>query len=66
MEWPETKTCWVIENYGFSIWIGSTTSWTSCDVYVATTIGCLNFIIGTTCSTSSIGLIGLTWMLSIT
>ncbi len=63
MEWPKTKTCWVIKNYGFFIWIGLTTSWTNCDVFVVTTIGCLNSIIGTTSLTSSIGL---TWMLSIT
>jgi hypothetical protein len=63
MEWPKIGTSWVIGNYGFSIWTGSTIGWTSCDASITTTTSCLDFVISTTCSTS---LTSSTWMLSIT
>ncbi len=50
-------------NYGFSIWTSSTIGWTGWDDFVATTIGCVGFVMGT------IGLVDSTfstWMLSIT
>jgi hypothetical protein len=60
MEWLKIGIDWVIKNYEFFTWTFSTTCWIGCDAFVGITIGCLNSIINTTCSTS------LTWMLSIT
>jgi hypothetical protein len=60
VEWLETGTCWNLENYGFSICIGSTTYWIGWNDYVVTIIG---YIMETT---SSIDIIGSTWMLSTT
>jgi hypothetical protein len=60
VEWLEIRTCWNLENCGFSICTCSTTSWTNWDDYVATVA---SFVMKTTCSTD---IIGSSWMLLIT
>jgi hypothetical protein len=54
MEWIEIGTCWNLKNCGFSICIGSTTSWTDSNDFTITTVGSVMEITGlvnTTCST---------------
>jgi hypothetical protein len=60
VEWPKTGTSLNLKNYGFFIYTNSTTSWTSWNDFIATSI---SLIMETTCSTN---ITGSTWMLSIT
>jgi len=60
MEWPKTRTWWVIKNNGFSTWTCSIIGWTSFDASATTTTCYWNSVI------STIGSTGLAWMLSIT
>jgi hypothetical protein len=60
IEWPRTSTCWNFKNCGFSICIGSTTSWTSWEDSLTTIVGFGMRII------SSVDVISSSWMLVIT
>jgi hypothetical protein len=48
VEWLETNTCWNQKNCGYSICIGSTSSWIGWNDYVVTTIGFVMETIGST------------------
>jgi hypothetical protein len=60
VEWPKTRISWNQKNSGFSIYIGSTSSWTHWNDFVARTT---SFVMETTSLAYTIGSI---WMLSIT